>query len=98
MQRLEERYGRKIVKDINGLVNMEFKKIYHQLTDIFARQINDFSKGDKAASLFLMQCGFDGIKYEGGTMWDLPEGAKEHPYNYVIFDASKVKIINKTKL
>jgi hypothetical protein len=98
MQRLEERYGRKIVKDINGLVNMEFKKIYHQLADIFARQINDFSKGDKAASLFLMQCGFDGIMYPAGTRWQKPDGASEDAYNYVIFDANKVKIVNKTKV
>ena len=98
MQRLEERYGRKIVKDINGLVNMEFKKIYHQLTDIFAWQINDFSKGDKATSLFLMQCGFDGIMYPAGTRWQKPDGASEDAYNYVIFDANKVKIVNKTKV
>ena len=98
MQRLEERYGRKIVKDINSLVNMEFKKIYHQLADIFARQINDFSKGDKAASLFLMQCGFDGIMYPAGTRWQKPDGASDDAYNYVIFDANQVKIVNKTKV
>ena len=44
-----------------------------------------------------MQCGFDGIKYPSGTKWKKPDGASEDAYNYVIFDANKVKIINKTK-
>jgi len=52
----------------------------------------------KAASLFLMQCGFDGIKYPAGTRWQRPDGASEDAMNYVIFDANKVKIINKTKV
>ena len=52
----------------------------------------------KAASLFLMQCGFDGIKYPSGTMWQKPDGAAEDAYNYVIFDSNKVKIVNKTKV
>ena len=58
------------------------------------------SKADsaKAASLFLLQCGFDGIKYPSGTRWQKPDGASEDDYNYVIFDANKVKIVNKTKV
>lgn len=52
----------------------------------------------KAASLFLMQCGFDGMKYPAGTKWSKPAGASEDAYNYVIFDANKVKIVNKTRL
>ena len=44
-----------------------------------------------------MQCGFDGIKYPAGTRWQKPDGSSEDAYNYVIFDANKVKIINKTK-
>ena len=52
----------------------------------------------KAASLFLAQCGFDGIKYPAGTRWQKPDGASEDAYNYVIFDANKVKIINKTRM
>ena len=54
--------------------------------------------GPKAASLFLMQCGFDGIKYPAGTKWRKPDGAAEDAMNYVIFDANKVKIINKTEV
>lgn len=67
------------------------KSVYRRLQQIF------FGK-DKAASLFLMQCGFDGIKYPSGTMWKKPDGAAEDAYNYVIFDANKVKITNKTKV
>ena len=52
----------------------------------------------KAASLFLMQCGFDGIKYPSGTKWQKPDGAAEDAMNYVIFDSNKVKIINKAKV
>ena len=69
----------------------EGKNVYRRLQQIF------FGK-DKAASLFLMQCGFDGIKYPSGTMWKKPDGASEDAYNYVIFDANKVKIVNKTKI
>lgn len=67
------------------------KSVYRRLQSIF------FGK-DKAASLFLMQCGFDGIKYPSGTKWKKPDGAAEDAYNYVIFDANKVKIVNKAKV
>jgi hypothetical protein len=55
-------------------------------------------QGNKAASLLFMQCGFDGIKYPAGTRWKKPDGASEDAMNYVIFDANKVKIVNKTKV
>lgn len=50
---------------------------------------------NKAISLFLMQCGIDGIKYKAGTIYGLPKDADENSYNYVIFDANKVKITSK---
>jgi hypothetical protein len=53
---------------------------------------------DKAASLLLMQCRFDGIKYPSGTKWQKPDGASEYAMNYVIFDANKVKIVNKIRV
>ena len=59
------------------------------------RRLQSLMGSDKAASLFLMQCGFDGIKYPSGTKWQKPDGASEDAYNYVIFDANKVKILNK---
>ena len=59
-------------------------------------QLRKWFESAKAASLFLMMCGFDGIKYPAGTRWELPDGASEDAQNYVIFDANKVKIINKT--
>jgi len=65
-------------------------QVYYQLTRVLRSQ--------KAVSLFLMQCGFDGIKYVAGTRWGLPNGAVSGSYNYVIFDANKVKIVNKTKV
>jgi len=67
------------------------KSVYRRLQQIF------FGR-DKAASLFLMQCGFDGIKYPSGTKWQKPDGASDDAYNYVIFDANKVKIVNKTRM
>ena len=66
----------------------EGKNIYGRLRELMG--------SPKAASLFLMQCGFDGIKYPSGTKWQKPDGAAEDAYNYVIFDANKVKITNKT--
>lgn len=65
--------------------------------DIYLR-LSEILGSPKAASLFLMQCGFDGIKYLSGTKWHKPQGAKEEGYNYVIFDANKVKITNKEKV
>lgn len=59
------------------------------------RKLQSLMGSDKAASLFLMQCGFDGIKYPSGTKWQKPDGASEDAYNYVIFDANKVKILDK---
>ena len=63
------------------------KAIYYRLEILF--------KSQKAASLFLMQCGFDGIVYPTGTLWGKPEGASEYAYNFVVFDANKVKIVKK---
>lgn len=68
----------------------EGKNVYGRLRELMGSA--------KAASLFLMYCGFDGIKYPSGTRWQKPDGASEDAYNYVIFDANKVKIINKTKV
>ena len=49
----------------------------------------------KAASLFLSQCGFTGIKYETGTKWKKPDGASSDGHNYVIFNANDIKILKK---
>ena len=70
--------------------DMEGRYVYNRLRKLF--------NSDKAASLFLLQCGFDGIKYPAGTKWQKPDGASEDAYNYVIFDANKVKIVNKTRM
>lgn len=59
------------------------------------RQLQRWMGTPKAVSLFLLQCGFVGIKYATGTKWDKPEGAKEDGSNYVIFNANDVKIKNK---
>ena len=68
----------------------EGKFVYGRLRSLFG--------SPKAASLLLMHCGFDGIEYPSGTMWKKPDGAAEDAYNYVIFNANKVKITNKTKV
>lgn len=65
--------------------------------DIY-RALMNYMGSPKAASLFLMQCGFDGIIYPTGTRMAKPNGAKEDGLNYVIFDANKIKITNKTEL
>ena len=89
---------------LNG--RLKYKKtgeeMYNHLAELFSmeygKDIFILRWAKKAASLFLMQCGFDGIKYPAGTKWQKPDGAAEDAYNYVIFDANKVKIINKTKV
>ena len=77
-----------IAKDNRG------NEVYHYLQEEFSKM--GVKNCAKAASLFLMQCGFDGIKYPAGTRWQKPDGAAEDAMNYVIFDANKVKIVNKT--
>ena len=92
---LGKKYNRKIGQIYNYISG---SKLYKDLAEDFSRLLNDFrGKGEKATSLFLMQCGIDGIKYPSGTKWQKPDGASEDAMNYVIFDANKVKIINKTK-
>lgn len=73
---------------VNGLEleNVESgRDIYTMLSDILGTP--------KAASLFLFNmCGIEGIIYPIGTIFGY-EG--EEGNNYVIFDANKVKIVNK---
>lgn len=66
--------------------------------NLYLRLSSLFGSKPKAASLFLMQCGFDGIKYPSGTIWRKPDGAGEDAYNYVVFDSNKVKIIKKERV
>jgi hypothetical protein len=73
-----------LVEDcMNGSV--KGKHLYDELS-------STFGGSDKAASLFLNQCGIVGIKYKAGTIYGLPNNASENSFNYVIFDASKIKI------
>ena len=80
----------KIVSYTDRMASVDGSDIYNLLKSILGSA--------KAASLFLMQCGYDGICYPAGTKWKKPNGASEDAMNYVIFDANKVKIINKTKV
>jgi len=66
------------------------KDVYLRLQQLFG--------SPKAASLFLLQCGFVGIKYPAGTRMQKPEGAADDAMNYVIFNANDVKITNKTNV
>lgn len=75
----------------SGLTTKEMvgdgKTVYHFLTKCLG--------SPKAASLFLLQCGFTGIKYETGTKWKKPDGASSDGHNYVIFNANDIKILKK---
>jgi len=97
---LEKRYNTTLVRDyIYGLIFESGSKVYKTLYDKFLRFVKmDGHQASKAVSLLLMQYGFDGIKYPSGTRWQKPDGASEDAYNYVIFDANKVKIVNKTRM
>jgi len=93
MKKLEKKFNFKASAGFWPSIEMQIldgKELYGLLEDALG--------SDKAASLFLMQCGFDGIKYPAGTRWKKPDGASEDAMNYVIFDANKVKIVNKTKV
>jgi hypothetical protein len=93
MKKLEKKFNFKASAGFWPSIEMQIldgKELYGLLEDALG--------SDKASSLFLMQCGFDGIKYPAGTRWQKPDGASEDAMNYVIFDANKVKIVNKTKV
>jgi hypothetical protein len=66
-----------------------------KLDEILTGEENDLGEPNKITSLFLMQCGFDGIKYKAGTIYGLPEGADENSLNYIIFDSNKIRITSK---
>ena len=96
----EEKMLEILCNDYSGLLAVNYythdvetngKNIYHRLTNIF-------ECNPKAASLFLSQCGFDGIKYPAGTKCKKPDGSADNAYNYVIFDSNKVKITNKSEV
>ena len=91
MEKISKRLNFKIpyrfISYTDRIASVDGSDIYGLLEDILGSK--------KAASLFLMQCGYDGICYPAGTRWNKPEGASEDAYNYVIFDANKVKIVNK---
>lgn len=95
VMKLYRRFGNKI--NTNRLDNaveeclngrMRGKKLYEELTSALGGS-------EKAASLFLNQCGIVGIKYRAGTIYGLPDGANENSLNYVIFDANNVRITSK---
>ena len=70
------------------------KEVYDELDKIIGLYTSNGNM-EKATSLFLMQCGFDGIKYKAGTIYGLPDGADEGSLNYVIFDSNKIRITSK---
>jgi hypothetical protein len=95
VMRLYRRFGNKIDFNrldravdecLNGI--MKGKYLYEELTSALGGS-------EKAASLFLNQCGIVGIKYRAGTIYGLPDGADESSLNYVIFDSNNVRIISK---
>ena len=103
MEAFERKHNNEIFDDFSGqsLYDMDGQDLYVSIVSCFYRHLestNSNSDASKAASLFLLQCGFDGIKYDAGTVWGKPYGSSEDALNYVIFDANKVKIVNKTKV
>ncbi|HPC33857.1 MAG TPA: JAB domain-containing protein, partial [Syntrophales bacterium] len=56
-------------------------------SELYRELVKEFGS-DKAASLFLLRAGIDGIKYPAGTL----SGAKTDAYNYVVFDENAVTV------
>lgn len=70
------------------------KELYEALKFYFANQEeHDISSAEKAASLFLLKSGVDGIKYPSESM---RPGAKSESSNYVVFDEDAVTIESQT--
>lgn len=75
--------------------NIKGKMVLIKVDELLTGEENSFGEPSKITSLFLMNCGFDGIKYKAGTIYGLPEGADENSLNYVIFDSNKIRITSK---
>lgn len=93
LEKLRKRYPsrhlfNRMLKDFyeNEIRYERFRDIYYWLTKKFGSQ--------KAASMFLQYCGFDGIKYPPYTRYNASNGKSKDGHNYVIFDQNKAKIIN----
>ena len=95
VNRLYNKYGDKL--NINRL-KIAINECYRDRMNgemLYKELVSIFNNSQKAASLFLLNCGIDGIKYRAGTIYDLPKDADENSYNYVVFDANKIKIVSK---
>lgn len=91
-------------KDIETIADEEnyqtfFGRFYDTSTgeDVYER-LSIYLGSPKASALFLMYCGFDGIKYPSNTIFKDSKYIDRGGMNYVIFDFNKVKITNKTFL
>jgi hypothetical protein len=104
LQRINGRFG--VSSDVLNKFNILIRNFSEggisgsRLMDIIGVALSSGGKSQvkqesKMVSLFLMQCGFVGIKYKAGTLWGLPDGAKQGSMNYVIFDANNIKITSK---
>jgi len=82
----------KFLNEVLSMTNRLYGKgVLYGVEKVFS----ELKNMEKAKSLFLLQCGFIGIKYKAGTIWELPDGADENSMNYVIFNANDIKITSK---
>jgi hypothetical protein len=67
-------------------LNKTVQEFYKQLCGLFG--------SDKEASLFLLRCGIDGIKYPSNTI----AGGESKGHNYVVFDPNAITIEKRNEI
>ena len=76
--------------------NFNVKEDLNKTVQEFYKQLCGLFGSDKEASLFLLRCGIDGIKYPTGSI--VGGGSKDKGFNYVVFDANAITIEKRNEI
>jgi len=74
--------------------NFNVKEDLNKTVQEFYKQLCGLFGSDKEASLFLLRCGIDGIKYPSNTI----AGGESKGYNYVVFDPNAITIEKRNEI
>jgi hypothetical protein len=76
--------------------NFNVKEDLNKTVQEFYKQLCGLFGSDKEASLFLLRCGIDGIKYPTGSI--AGGSSKDKGYNYVVFDPNAITIEKRNEI
>lgn len=76
--------------------NFNVKEDLNKTVQEFYKQLCGLFGSDKEASLFLLRCGIDGIKYPTGSI--AGGSSKDKGFNYVVFDPNAITIEKRNEI